>query len=188
MLSLCRKGIILVVSCSVRKWSATTKMLCSPVKRQTGHFAFPQGNSDFVAGVRRTAQNVLSYIFRENITVKIRKISSSENRERSTYTIKNDQRSGRTTTYFTGHDEPKIPELKWFSNDDNIKGLIEMRFAKSVQSKTLILEGSSSATMSQQAAYAIDCVVGKMGNRTKLDMKKEAVRESSNKLIFEIQF
>ena len=51
-------------------------MLCSPVKRQTGHFAFPQGNSDFVAGVRRTAQNVLSYIFRENITVKIRKTSS----------------------------------------------------------------------------------------------------------------
>ena len=85
-------------------------------------------------------------------------------------------------------DNPQMPQMKWFANDDNIKGLIEMRFSKSVQSKTLILEGSSSATMSQKAAYAIDCVVGKMGNRARLDMIKEALRESSSKLIFEIEF
>lgn len=116
------------------------------------------------------------------------KLSLSENKEKDARSSKRDQRSGRTTTYFTGHNEPKMPEMKWFANDDNIRGLIEMRFAKAVQSKTLILEGSSSATMSQKAAYAIDCVVGKMGNRTKLDIKKEAGRESSSKLIFEIEF
>ena len=76
MFSLFRKGIILVVSCSVRKWSATTKNALFVSCDRTGHFPFPQGNSDFVAEVRRTAQNVLSYIFCENITVKIPKTSS----------------------------------------------------------------------------------------------------------------
>lgn len=120
--------------------------------------------------------------------IKIGKVSLAEDGEKSTRSATSNLRSGRTTTQFIGHDNPQMPQMKWFANDDNIKGLIEMRFSKSVQSKTLILEGSSSATMSQKAAYAIDCVVGKMGNRARLDMIKEALRESSSKLIFEIEF
>lgn len=118
------------------------------------------------------------------------KFSSNESAEKSSRQSASNQRSGRKTTMFAGNCEPKRPELKWFSNDENIKRLIEMRCsdANSIKSTVLELEGSSSATMSQKAAYAIDCAINKMGNKTKLGMEHQATKESSSKMMFEIEF
>ena len=60
--------------------------------------------------------------------------------------------SGKRTLEFIGSNEPKRPELKWFSFDENIKGLIEMRCSdnNSIKSTTLEISGSSCATMSKK--------------------------------------
>ena len=97
-------------------------------------------------------------------------------------------RSGRTTTTFVGSDEPRLPELKWFSLDESIKSLIEMRMSdkNSVKSRKLVLEGATSATMSRSVACALDGILknGKLGG----SMEHRAVEEHSSKLIFEIEF
>lgn len=118
-------------------------------------------------------------------------VSSKESSERSAQTKSVNQRSGKTTTYFEGNNAPTRPELKWFSHDDNIKGLIEMRCSNSnaIKSKTLVLEGSSSATMSQKTACAIDNAMGKIASvKASGAMEKQATRENHSKLIFEVEF
>jgi hypothetical protein len=100
------------------------------------------------------------------------------------------QRSGKTLTYFEGNNAPCIPQLKWYAHDDNIKRLIEMRCShnNSIKSRTLELEGSSSATMSQKTACSIDASLKKIGNKSNVTMEKQAVKENTSKLIFEIEF
>lgn len=103
-------------------------------------------------------------------------------------------RSGRNTTRFSGNDVPVRPALKWYANDDNIKGLIEMRCSSSnsIQNKSLVLEGSSSATMSKKTACAIDNAVKYMNNEAKNKasaiMEKQASEENSSKLVLNIEF
>ena len=69
--------------------------------------------------------------------------------------------AGKTIVQFQGHDRPTAPILKWFTYDDTIKNLIDMRCKDpaSIKSRVLELSGSSSATMSQQTAVAIDAVL-----------------------------
>ena len=95
------------------------------------------------------------------------------------------KKSGKTISCFEGHDTPVRPTLKWFAHDDNIKGLIEMRFNKAIKSNILELKGSSSASMSTSIACAIDDILKVKGN---LSMEKQAIKEHSDILIFEIQF
>jgi hypothetical protein len=52
----------------------------------------------------------------------------------------------------------------------------------------LELEGSSSATMSQKTACSIDASLKKIGNKSNVTMEKQAVKENTSKLIFEIEF
>ena len=128
--------------------------------------------------------------------------SASMMRDASTQTIYMNQRSGESRTFFAGNSTPVCPELKWFACDDNIKGLIEMRCseANSICSKTLVLEGATSATMSQSVAHAIDCLVQqnnsiqkmKAGQKNLLKYKgtleEKSIKECNSKLIFEIEF
>lgn len=95
------------------------------------------------------------------------------------------KQSGKTVSKFEGHDNPQIPNLKWFAHDDNIKGLIEMRCNLSIKSTSLELKGSSSATMSKNIACAIDEILGIKGG---LSMTRQAIQEYSNSLLFEIEF
>ena len=95
------------------------------------------------------------------------------------------KQSGKIISYFEGHDEPKAPSLKWFAHDDNIKGLIDMRFNKAIKSTVLELKGASSATMSKKVACAIDNVMKISG---KISMESNAVKEFSKILIYEIEF
>lgn len=100
------------------------------------------------------------------------------------------QFSGRATSYFEGNNEPKRPELKWFTHDDNIKGLIEMRCSdkNAIKSRVLELEGSVSATMSTKTAYNIDIAVKKAKGKAAMSMEEQAIRENLRKLIFSIEF
>ncbi len=112
------------------------------------------------------------------------KIKGSPASAETNSTRKNNQ-SGKTISYFEGHNDPKLPMLKWFAHDDNIKGLIEMRCNKAIKSNILELKGSSSATMSKAIACAIDDIL-KIGGG--ISMEKQALKEHSNRLLFEIEF
>lgn len=97
------------------------------------------------------------------------------------------RQSGKNVSYFDGHNEPQKPTLKWFAYDDNINGLIEMRCSNnnSIKSKVLELNCSSSATMSQKVACAIDKI---LKVKASISMESKAIKEHSSKLIFEVNF
>ena len=58
----------------------------------------------------------------------------------------------------------------------------------SVKSRTLELSGSSSSTMSQQTAVAIDCLLKKAKVKANIKMEDQSNKELSSRLIFEIEF
>ena len=112
------------------------------------------------------------------------------NSEQNTYHKDSHQRTGRIVAEFEGSDIPKRPKLKWFSQDENIKKLIDMRCknSNSIKSETLELSGASSATMSHKTALAIDGTVSKMGFKGNYALESQAAKESHTKLIFSIVF
>lgn len=95
------------------------------------------------------------------------------------------KQSGKRVSFFEGHDDPKIPEMKWFAHDDNIKSLIDMRCKKAIKADVLELRGASSATMSQSIACALDDI---LKINAKITMEKQAIKEHQSSLIFEIEF
>lgn len=124
-------------------------------------------------------------------TIKGITASQSDSADQNSSSKTSNQRSGKIVAEFEGSDTPVRPELKWFANDDTIKGLIEMRCSNcnSIKSETLILSGSSSAAMSQKTAYAIDAAVNKIASvGASNSMESEAIRENTSKLIFNIKF
>lgn len=100
---------------------------------------------------------------------------------------KQSSQSGKNVSYFDGHNNPQRPALKWFAFDDNINGLIEMRCSgnNSIKSKILEINCSSSATMSQKTACAIDKI---LKIKASVSMESKAIKEHSSKLIFDIEF
>ncbi len=131
----------------------------------------------------------------QDVSVQNRSVSATEsaygvNVEESTQTSLSqsgsNMRSGKVEIEFKGHKECSQPDLKWFSYDDNIKRLIEMRMnnKNSIKSEVLELSGASSATMSQQTAYAIESAVGKGG----VSLSSQAEKENRSKLIYRIEF
>lgn len=102
-----------------------------------------------------------------------------------------DRVSGRIEVEFEGNATPQRPTLKWFAHDDNITRLIEMCLdgKNTIKFETLELAGSSSATMSQKTACAIDGALGKMGSvKGHVSMDAQASRENHTTLLFHIEF
>lgn len=99
-------------------------------------------------------------------------------------------RSGKITAEFEGSDTPHRPKLKWFAQDENIKKLIDMRCkpGNTLKTETLILSGSSSATMSHKTATSIDSAIKKANLGVGVSMGSEAMNEHNSKLVFEIEF
>ena len=95
------------------------------------------------------------------------------------------KQSGKNRSNFEGHDNPQEPELKWFAHEDNIRWLIEMRCKRAIKSNVLELKGSSTKTISRSVACAMDDLLGAKGNSS---MEKQAMKEYSNILVFEIEF
>jgi hypothetical protein len=117
--------------------------------------------------------------------------SKSEN----TFSVENKNSSkrnnrGKSITNFSQNTIPQQPRLKWFAHNDNVRNLIEMRLSESgsVRSKTLELSGTSSASMTQKTAIAIDHEIAKMGIKSNNNIERQAQIEKNSKLIFEVIF
>lgn len=107
--------------------------------------------------------------------------------ERSLYTQNQARQSGKNVSYFEGNHTPIEPTLKWFAYDDSIKGLISMKCSgnNSIKSKVLELSCTTSATMSQKAAGAIDKL---LKVKAAMSMEKKAIKEHCSILVFEVEF
>lgn len=101
-----------------------------------------------------------------------------------------EQHSGKKVTTFEGNSTPRQPDLKWFADDVNIKGLIEMRCSNdnSIKTRTLTLEGSSLVTMSQKTAACLDIAIAKNKAGTGTSMERRMEKERSCRLIFNVVF
>lgn len=129
--------------------------------------------------------------FSENASVKSVDISSNEEYQQSSTSQNDSKWSGRITSEFKGSDTPRRPKLKWFAHDETIKRLIDARCKdiNALTCETIELFGSSSATMSQNTACAIDGAISKIGGvKGTSFMEANAKMEHSRKLIFRVQF
>ena len=129
--------------------------------------------------------------FSENVNTKAVDISSNEEFEQSSTSQNDSKWSGRISAEFEGSSTPRRPKLKWFAHDETIKQLIDARCkgTNALNSETIELFGSSSATMSQNTACAIDGAINKIGGvKGSSFMEANAKMELSRKLIFRVQF
>lgn len=127
----------------------------------------------------------------ENANVNSAVVSSNEDFKQSSTSQNHTKWDGRITSEFKGSDTPRRPQLKWFAHDEMIKRLIDARCkgTNTLTSETIELYGSSSATMSQNTACAIDSAINKIGGFNGLSsMELNAKMEHSKKLIFHVQF
>lgn len=125
------------------------------------------------------------------LTGSFKGISSTESAEQSFSQSGTNSLSGRIEVEFEGSETVRQPELKWFAHDETIKRLVEMCCSgkRAVKVETLELAGSSSATMSQKTACAIDGAMGKMGGvKGSSSMNAQAAKEHHTKLHFHIEF
>ena len=121
----------------------------------------------------------------------IKGAANTESMEQNFSRSGEDRRSGHIEIEFEGDNAPQKPTLKWFAHEDTITRLIEMccNGKRAIKSETLELSGSSSATMSQNAAYAIDNVLGTIGKSSySISMNSQAAKEHHSKLLFHIEF
>ena len=98
---------------------------------------------------------------------------------------------GHIEATFTGLRFPKRPILKWFANDNGINNLVEACCSRKRRVKELTLElfGSSSATMSQSIACAIDGIIAKsLGGTGHASMTSQVQEEHQRVLKFHIEF
>lgn len=150
-------------------------------------------NIAYCLGAKSCSIEMISFESDSNVT---KKLLGFESKKVSIVTESNQsqghaqQSTGKTVVKFKGHDNPTRPELKWFTYDDTVKNLIEMRCNQpdSVKSRTLELSGASSATMSQQTAVAIDGLIKNTKAKLKSKMEYQVNREMNSKLIFDIEF
>lgn len=108
------------------------------------------------------------------------------------HTSKNSRNQyGHVEAEFTGLRFPKRPTLKWFAHDDSINNLIETCCSgkRRVKKLSIELSGSTSATMSQSIACAIDGVINKnFSAKGNASMKSQAKNEYQSTLLFYIEF
>ena len=107
--------------------------------------------------------------------------------DKTTHNSHSQTRSGKITTAFKESVTPKHPTLKWFAKDETIKNLIEIRCSdpNRLTRKELRLSGSTFATMTHNAAAAID---GLRGIKSGISMKSQATQEHSSQLVFSVEF
>lgn len=131
------------------------------------------------------------HVFHENVSAKAVNVSSNEEYAQSSTSQNDSEWRGRITAEFEGSNTPRRPKLKWFAHDETIKKLIDARCKgiNTLTCETIELFGSSSATMSQNTACAIDGAINKIGGiKGTSSMEANAKMEHSRKLIFRIQF
>ena len=155
------------------------------------HIAYSLGAKRCSIEISESSSASQSQVRSMNLAESFKGVTSKESAERSLAQKDSNVRSGHIEVEFQGNDTPRQPTLKWFAHDDNIKRLVEMCCGetRSVKSETLELSGSSSATMSQKTACAIDGAIGKIGGaKGHASMDAQAAKEHHSKLMFHIEF
>ena len=120
-----------------------------------------------------------------------KKVSASLSQESSSSNSSNFHRSGLIVAEFEGSSEVQMPNLKWFKYDDNILRLIDNRTnsKNAVKYEMVNIAGSSCATMSKSAAYAVDCSVKEFaGGSASISLDSQAEREMRSELKYTIEF
>lgn len=122
---------------------------------------------------------------KSNFGLKIKECDA--NAEYNYFKEKSNNQGGKNVINFEGNNVPVRPALKWFSNDQNIKNLIEMRCSgnNSIKHQRLQFHGSSSETMSEKSAIAIDAL---KKTQVTVEMKSRFLKEHSTLMILDIQF
>ncbi len=120
-------------------------------------------------------------------TLRVSRADNSFTTNSTAYSQNISRQSGKNISHFEGNRAPCEPNLKWFAYDDNVKGLVDMKCNgnNSIKSKVIELSCSTSTTMSQKAAGAIDKL---LKVKSTMSLEKKAIKEHSSKLIFEILF
>ena len=118
------------------------------------------------------------------------KATSTESAEQNASQKSSAQRSSKVYIEFEGSANPIKPELKWFANEENILRLIDMRCNgnNSIKNEVFEFSGSSSATMSQKTAYAIDNAIGAMKVKGSTSMESQLIKENQSTLKYHIEF
>ena len=129
--------------------------------------------------------------FSEPATVKSKELTSEDHYNHGSASQNDSKWDGRITAEFEGSDIPRRPKLKWFAHDEMIKRLIDARCKdiNTITCETIELFGSSSATMSQHTACAIDSAICEIGGfKGSSSMESHATMEHSRKLIYCVKF
>lgn len=117
-------------------------------------------------------------------------VSVNEKCETNYQSNSDNRHEGKIITEFEGATEPKMPVLKHFKYNSFIKGLIETRLSGRNLSKNenYSFADTSMSAISQEAAYAIDSIIGGVGGKGNSSMKKQ-IEQQRNKIInFYIEF
>lgn len=155
------------------------------------HVAYAIGAKKCIIEISEAESNVQVQKKSMKFSETFKGVSTNESAEQNIAQTGKSNRSGRIEVEFQGNNTPERPTLKWFAYDDTIKQLVEMccSGSRSVKTKTLELSGSSSATMSQKTACAIDGAIGKMGGASgSTSMDAQAANEHNSKLLFHVEF
>lgn len=155
------------------------------------HIAYSLGAKYCSIEITETASDSRSKGIRVSLLESEKGSKGRENAEFSATKGNSDARAGFTEVKFKNNNQLQRPTLKWFAHDDNITHLIEMCCDgnRAVESKILKLSGSSSATMSQKAALAIDGAISKLCSvKGSVSMNAQATKEHSSTLLFYVEF
>lgn len=93
---------------------------------------------------------------------------------------------------FEGDARPRVPQLRWYAYDQEIKFLIDSRIGEDGENSTsryaIEIDSASSSTMKTALAAKIDVALKKLGASCNFSLEGEALSESRRKLRFEVEF
>lgn len=151
------------------------------------HIAFSLGAKEYWVEMIETTTDASDI----NSSVSVKAMKSNElsaSEKRSQNLITQSQTAARAK-FATGR-TPVQPNLKWFTKDNNILNLIDMRCSGNsdtgITSYNFELNSSCSQSMSSATAVKIDTAIKGMGARSNFNSESE--KEYSRKMIFHIDF
>lgn len=92
---------------------------------------------------------------------------------------------------FEGSDKPIIPELKWFSDNQEILSLIDMRCGNkpnNIKKYTVNIDASQCSSVKEDQAIKIDAALSKVKLKASANMQKSIRNRMRKTLLFEIEF
>ncbi len=91
---------------------------------------------------------------------------------------------------FEGSSEPRPPQLRWYKGSREIQSLVDTVCggANKMGSQRLTIQGSSSTTMSRDQATKIDALIKKLKLKASGSLEKKYEEESSQELIYYLEF